>query len=83
MEMMLVTFVVMLVLVSAMAIGVIMGRDPIKGSCGGMSALGLETACDICGGNPAKCDEENQRPGTVTQESITKNSIGQFYDAAK
>lgn len=39
-----------------MSIGVLLGRKPIKGSCGGMSALGMDTACDICGGNTAKCD---------------------------
>lgn len=39
-----------------MSVGVIMGRKPIAGSCGGMSALGVDTACDICGGNTAKCD---------------------------
>lgn len=39
-----------------MSVGVLLGRKPIKGSCGGMSALGMDTACDICGGNTAKCD---------------------------
>lgn len=46
---------------AAMAIGVIAGRKPIKGSCGGMSALGMDTACDICGGDRGKCEEEQQR----------------------
>lgn len=78
MELMLVAFVVMLILVAGMAIGVIMGREPIKGSCGGMSALGMDTACDICGGNPAKCDEENQR-----QRDAAQGKDQQFYDASK
>lgn len=46
----------MLVIVAAMAIGVIMGRKPIAGSCGGMKALGLDTTCEVCGGNPEACD---------------------------
>ena len=46
--------------IAAMAIGVIMGREPIKGSCGGMGALGIDTKCDICGGNPQKCEEETR-----------------------
>ena len=49
----------MLALVSMMAIGVIFGRKPISGSCGGMKALGLDVECEICGGNPDVCKEEN------------------------
>lgn len=41
-------FVLMIAVVVAMAVGVLMGRKPISGSCGGMSALGMEVACDIC-----------------------------------
>ena len=49
-------FVLMVVLVTMMAVGVIWGREPIKGSCGGMKALGLEMECEICGGDLDKCD---------------------------
>jgi hypothetical protein len=49
---------------AGMAIGVIMGRAPIKGSCGGMGALGIDTTCEICGGDPRRCDEET-RDGEV------------------
>jgi len=50
------TFLFMLALLSAMAIGVFMGRKPISGSCGGMKALGMDVECEICGGNPALCE---------------------------
>ena len=70
-------FVVMLLLVAAMAVGVLMGRKPISGSCGGMSALGMEVACDICGGDKGKCDEENESVASSDQ------SNDQFYDASK
>ena len=49
-------FVLMVILVTMMAVGVIWGREPIKGSCGGMKALGLEMECEICGGDLDKCD---------------------------
>ena len=52
-------FVFMLILVSAMSIGVIMGRKPISGSCGGMKALGMDVECEICGGDPDACKEPN------------------------
>jgi hypothetical protein len=47
---------------AGMAVGVMNGRPPIKGSCGGMGALGIDTACEICGGNPQRCDEETRGP---------------------
>ena len=53
--------------ITAMAVGVIAGRDPIKGSCGGMGALGIDTACDLCGGDPKRCDEES-RDGQVGRD---------------
>ncbi|MGH1469950.1 MAG: (Na+)-NQR maturation NqrM [Cellvibrionaceae bacterium] len=52
------TFTILLLVVGGMAIGLIMGGKPIKGSCGGMSAIGMDTVCDICGGDPNQCDEE-------------------------
>lgn len=60
METVLLAIVVLLVLVAAMSIGVIMGRKPIKGSCGGVgAALGeTEYICPMCGDDPAKCDEK-------------------------
>ena len=49
-------FFVMLAVVAGMAVGVVCGRKPISGSCGGLSALGGSATCEICGGNPARCD---------------------------
>jgi hypothetical protein len=47
----LLTFAVVLIAIAAMAIGVIRGRSPIRGSCGGLNG----GPCALCGGN---CDEE-------------------------
>lgn len=49
-------FLLMLVVVSVMAVGVVFGRQPMSGSCGGMKALGLDMECEICGGDLSKCD---------------------------
>jgi hypothetical protein len=53
--------VLVLLLITGMAIGVIMGRKPISGSCGGVAAaLGeKEYTCDICGGDPNKCENQD------------------------
>jgi len=45
----LITFLIMGLAILGMAVGVIAGRKPIAGSCGGMAKLGLE--CD------AGCDK--------------------------
>lgn len=44
-----------LALFAAMAVGVMMGRRPIKGSCGG---LGSEAECS-CGRKPTTCRAGN------------------------
>lgn len=68
-------FVTMLLVVLGMAVGVLMGRKPIAGSCGGIAALGIEKECSICGGSREKC-EEVQRDRDVVQTGLA-------YDATK
>jgi hypothetical protein len=51
------TFGLLLVVVSAMAVGFIVQRKTISGSCGGLDALGIEKACDC--ENP--CEKRQQR----------------------
>ena len=64
-------FLFMLAMVGIMAIGVIMGRAPISGSCGGMKALGMDVECEICGGNPALC-ESGDSAETDTADTSAK-----------
>ena len=58
----LVVFLAMILVVGMMAVGVIMGRKPIAGSCGGIANLGIEKECSICGGSREKCEEVNRAP---------------------
>ena len=53
--------VIFAVLVTAMAVGVMMGKEPIAGSCGGLNNIGMKEDCDICGGNDTLCDEEQEK----------------------
>ncbi|MGK0445719.1 MAG: hypothetical protein ACJA1U_002670 [Bermanella sp.] len=69
MEMILVVFIFMLLVIVLMAVGVLFGQKPISGSCGGMSAIGMESACDVCGGDKQKCDTEKKKvAGQVTAD---------------
>ncbi len=52
----LLSIVVALLVFAGMALGILFGRQPIKGSCGGIGAASGES-CELCGGNPAKCPE--------------------------
>ena len=54
-----VVFAVMLLVVLGMSAGVLAGRKPIAGSCGGIANLGIEKQCSICGGDRQKCEEIN------------------------
>lgn len=49
----LVTFTVLLTFIGAMAIGVMNGRKPISGSCGGLNGGG----CELCSG---ECQRESE-----------------------
>lgn len=68
-------FVFMLVIVGAMAIGVLLGRAPIAGSCGGMKALGMDVECEICGGNPALCDSKSDDKRTSLPQKVDPDLI--------
>lgn len=50
----------MLIIIAGMAIGSIVANKPIKGSCGGLSALGMKTDCMICGGNEKEWKRETE-----------------------
>ncbi|WP_151704513.1 (Na+)-NQR maturation NqrM [Nitrincola alkalilacustris] len=69
MEVMILTFVVLTLLVVGMSVGVMMGRKPIAGSCGGMSAVGMDTACDICHGDKDICDEEQEKNKSMREDA--------------
>ncbi|GLO60056.1 hypothetical protein MACH09_05640 [Vibrio sp. MACH09] len=49
----LITFGVFLIVILLMAIGVILNKKTIKGSCGGLSNVGVDKACNC----EETCDE--------------------------
>jgi uncharacterized protein len=77
MEMFFASVLVMATVIAAMAIGVMFGREPIKGSCGGVGAAGIDSNCDICGGSPARCEAER---GADDASSARRPA---FYEASR
>jgi hypothetical protein len=62
-----ITCLLILAVVAIMAIGVLFGRRPITGSCGGLALLGLECDCETpCPRKRARMatQGEQEQPGT-------------------
>ena len=67
----LISFLVFALIIAGMAVGVMAGRAPISGSCGGVGALGIDQKCDLCGGDPMRCETE-------TRSSLGDTTVEQF-----
>lgn len=78
MEVFLIAFVGMLLLVAAMAVGVIFSNKPITGSCGGMSALGMEVACDVCKGDKSRCEKEVEKAKKAGNDDLSYDAMSSF-----
>lgn len=65
----LITLGVMLVLVAAMAVGVMCGRKPLAGSCGGLNAVGLNGECKICGRTTGPCDAPDSDKADISEKA--------------
>ena len=51
-------FLVLMAAIAVMSVGVLFGKKPITGSCGGLANLEPGRECELCGGNPSKCVEQ-------------------------
>lgn len=80
MEIFFLVFAILLFVIVAMSVGVLLGRKPIAGSCGGMAALGMDTACDICGGDKTICEDEDEKQRRI---AALKNLDSLAIDATK
>ena len=51
-------FLILMAVIAVMSVGVLFGKKPITGSCGGLANLEPGRECELCGGNPSKCVEQ-------------------------
>ncbi|EGN76279.1 hypothetical protein A28LD_0011 [Idiomarina sp. A28L] len=70
METLILAFVLMLIIVAGMAIGFLIQRKTISGSCGGIGALGMEKACDC----DDPCDDKKERIAAEEERKAKEES---------
>ena len=76
MNLFIITFCVFLLVMIAMAVGVIINNRAIKGSCGGLNDIeGLKGACDICEGKKL-CTRRKKLERQLQRQSLSKPSSG-------
>ncbi|WDE10906.1 (Na+)-NQR maturation NqrM [Thalassomonas haliotis] len=63
----LITLGFFLVIVMAMAVGYIFQQKTLAGSCGGLSSIGIDKACDC--DNPCEKRQERERKAALKQEN--------------
>lgn len=73
MLMILIAFSVMALVVVGMSVGVMAGRKPIGGSCGGAANLGVKGACACGRSGPGSCASVAEAPANNAN----------FHDASK
>lgn len=67
--------VLVMVLIAGMSIGVIFGREPISGSCGGVgNQVGGGSGCSVCGRQSGSCDDDDAAPDADDADKLTYNA---------
>ncbi|MFC1206876.1 (Na+)-NQR maturation NqrM [Pasteurella multocida] len=82
MQLFLITFGLFLLIIAGMAIGYIIQRKTIAGSCGGISVLGLKKVCDCeepCDNLQAKLDAGDESAQAEYEQKFAKKAA-HFYE---
>jgi len=67
----LITLLVLSLFLVFMSIGVLMGKDPLKGSCGGLGKVMGGSKCEICG-DRHKCEKRLKDLAALAAKSAAK-----------
>ena len=56
-----ITFFIMAMVILLMSVGVLLGRKPVQGSCGGLNTIDGLSEFEICGGDSSKCEQATSK----------------------
>ena len=73
MTLFLLTFVFFMIIVVAMAIGYILQKKTLAGSCGGLGSIGIDKACNC--DNPCEKRQERERKAALKENAIDVKNI--------
>lgn len=54
-----VSLIAIVLMILLMAVGVLMGKEPLKGTCGGLNRFTGDKECPVCGGDTTKCESNS------------------------
>lgn len=71
--------VLVMVLIAGMSVGVMFGRKPISGSCGGVgNQLAGGSGCSVCGRESGNCADDDQEPDAGEVRKLTYEADGDW-----
>ncbi|HBV77587.1 MULTISPECIES: (Na+)-NQR maturation NqrM [Vibrio] len=68
-----ITFLVFLAVIAAMSVGYIFQKKVVKGSCGGLGAVGVDKVCNC----PEPCDARKKREA---REALRAQKLAEWDD---
>lgn len=70
----LVSLIALILMIVLMSVGVLMGKEPLKGTCGGLNRVMGDRDCPVCGGDTQKCDTNNTKdmPSPLVKDAMQK-----------
>lgn len=68
-----VSLIAIVLMILLMAVGVLMGKEPLKGTCGGLNRIMGDRDCPVCGGDTAKCETSKVESGKLGRDVMKED----------
>ena len=70
MTLFLVSLIAIILMILLMAVGVLMGKEPLKGTCGGLNRFTGDKECPVCGGDTTKCESNSPNDANLGRDAM-------------